>query len=52
LHSYDPEWFRMKYGSFARSMVSRANRLKRSRRSMASFWVRETGVESVVASTP
>eukprot|EP00959_Pyramimonas_sp_CCMP1952_P459790 9478809-Pyramimonas_sp.AAC.1 len=32
-----PRWFRMKYGSFARSIVSRASRRRRSRRSMASF---------------
>ena len=35
LHSYDPKWFRMKYGSLLRSIVSRANRRKRSRRSSA-----------------
>ena len=35
MHSYDPKWFRMKYGSLLRSIVSRANRRKRSRRSSA-----------------
>ena len=37
MHSYDPTWLRMKYGSFARSMVSSARRRRRSRRSIASF---------------
>lgn len=40
--SYLPRWFRMKYGSFARSMVSSASLRSLSLRSMASCCVEQT----------